>query len=139
MAMDRYIHKRKTADRFWKRTVGLEKNIIVAFGDAKFSSSGPGRLGLRSVPTAEFNKAASRFARVVPVDENFTTKKCCECGSILDTIPDPRHSNNPMGLRAVQRCCSIDGSKAPLKSMHCNAAVNILWRYVAPGRVPWLL
>ena len=57
MAMDRYIHKRKTVDRFWKRTVGLEKDMIVAFGDAQFSSSGPGRLGLRSVPTKEFNKA----------------------------------------------------------------------------------
>lgn len=139
MAMDRYIHKRKTVDRFWKRTVGLEKDMIVAFGDAKFSSSGPGRLGLRSVPTAEFNKAASRFARVVPVDENFTTKKCCECGRILDPIRDPRHPNNPMGLRAVRRCCSIDCSEAPLKSRDWNAAVNIFWRYVDPGRVPWLL
>lgn len=139
MSMDRYIHKRKTVDRFWKRTVGLEKDMIVAFGDAKFSSSGPGRLGLRSVPTTEFNKAASRFARVVPVDENFTTKKCCECGRILDPIRDPRHPNNPMGLRAVRRCCSIDCSEAPLKSRDWNAAVNIFWRYVDPGRVPWLL
>ena len=107
MAMDNYIHKRKTVDRFWKRTVGLRPGLVVAYGDAGFASSGCGE---RSVPTGKMKEAAGRFGRVVEVDEFRTSRTCCECGSNLLPVYVP---GNPRPLRAVRRCGSIECNEAP--------------------------
>jgi hypothetical protein len=133
MAMDNFIHKRKTMDRFWKRTVGLKEHTIVAYGDAGFASSGRGE---RSVPTVAMRQAARRFSRrVVEVDEFRTSKTCCDCGAVLLPVRVPGKTKP---LRAVRRCGSIECNEAPLKSRDWSAAINILWRFVDPRKVPWL-
>jgi hypothetical protein len=133
MAMDNYIHKRKTMDKFWKQTVGLKEDTVVAYGDAGFASSGRGE---RSVPTKTMRKAATRFSRlVVEVDEFNTSKTCCDCGACLLPIRIP---GNSKPLRAVRRCGSIECNETPLKSRDWSAAINIFWRLVDQKKVPWL-
>ena len=132
LSMDTFIHKRKTVDRFWKRTVGLQAGMTVAYGDAGFASSGCGE---RSVPTCKMKEAAGRFSRVVEVDEFRTSKTCCECGRDLLPVYSP---GNPRPLRAVRRCGSTECNEAPLKSRDWSAAINIMRRYVEPEAVPWL-
>ena len=134
MTMDNFIHKRKTMDRFWKRTVGLEKDTVVAYGDAGFASSGRGE---RSVPTLAMRKSARRFSNlVVEVDEFRTSKTCCVCGENLRNISIPGKSRP---LRAVRRCRSNECKKTSLKSRDWSAAINIFWRLVKPENVPWLM
>ena len=90
MTMDDYIHKRKTMDRFWKRTVCLEKDTIVAYGDAGFASSDRGE---SSVPTLAMMKSARRFSNLmVEVDEFRTSKTYCVCGENLLPIRIPGES-----------------------------------------------
>ena len=132
LSMDTFIHKRKTVDRFWRRTVGLQRGMTVAYGDAGFASSGCGE---RSVPTCKMKEAAGRFARVVEVDEFLTSKRCCECGGGLLPVYVP---GSPRPLRAVRRCGSTACNEAPLKSRDWSAAINIMRRYVEPEAVPWL-
>jgi hypothetical protein len=133
MAMDNYIHKRKTMDKFWKQTVGLKEDTVVAYGDAGFASSGRGE---RSVPTKTMRKAATRFSRlVVEVDEFNTSKTCCDCGACLLPIRIPGKTKP---LRAVRRCGSIECNETPLKSRDWSAAINIFWRLVDRTKVPWL-
>jgi hypothetical protein len=120
-------------DRFWKHTVGLKEATIVAYGDAGFASSGRGE---RSVPTVKMRQAAKRFSRrVVEVDEFRTSKTCCDCGEFLLPVRVPGITKP---LRAVRRCGSIECNEAPLKSRDWSAAINILWRFVDPSKVPWL-
>ena len=132
MAMDNYIHKKKTVDKFWQHTVGLKSDMVVAYGDAGFSSNGRGEM---SVPTCKMKGAAGRFSPLFMVDENRTSKTCCECGEDLRGIKVP---GSPKPLRAVRRCGSNDCREAPLKSRDWSAAINIFWRFTDPSRVPWL-
>lgn len=132
MAMDNYIHKKKTIDKFWQHTVGLKTDMVVAYGDAGFSSNGKGEL---SVPTCKMKGAAGRFSPLFMVDENRTSKTCCECGKDLLGIKVP---GSPKPLRAVRRCGSNECREVSLKSRDWSAAINIFWRFTEPSRVPWL-
>jgi hypothetical protein len=131
-AMDVWIGKRRTLDRFWKRDVCAE-GATIAYGNAGFASSGRGE---KAVPTTEASKAAARFAaRVVWVDEYCTTKCCCACGTVLSGV----RSRTGDKLRGLLRCGSNVCRGAPLKSRDWNAATNMLFKLRPPqGGCVWL-
>lgn len=92
---DNYIGKHRTVDSFisslWRpdRPVGsaiadripiVGPKPIIGYGDGRF---GPGGRGERNVPTKFFLRRTRLQYEVVMVDENFTTKKCCDCEGVL--------------------------------------------------------
>ena len=124
LAMDSYIHKRKTMDTFWRRHLGTQRSIYVAWGDGSFSAGGRGE---RSVPKEKMKLASKRFAlKVVDVDESFTTAKCCDCGRAVVPMLRRRPNGRRVEVRGLRRCVSNACREIPLKSRDYAAARNIL-------------
>ncbi len=124
LAMDGYIHKRKTLDGFWKSHLGEQRSVHLAWGDGKFSCSGRGG---RSVPKEQTKLAAKRYAlRVVEVDESFTSVKCCDCGERVLPVYRIKADGRRTDVRGLRRCVSNACREIPLKSRDYAAARNIL-------------
>ena len=124
LAMDSYIHKRKAMDTFWRRHLGTQRDIYVAWGDGSFSAGGRGE---RSVPKEKMKQASKRFAlKVVDVDESFTTAKCCDCGHAVIPVWVRRPAGRRIEVRGLRRCISNGCREIPLKSRDYAAARNIL-------------
>jgi hypothetical protein len=124
LAMDSYIHKRKTMDTFWRRHLGMQRNIFVAWGDGSFSAGGKGE---RSVPKEKLKLACKRFAlKVVEVDERYTTAKCCDCGRAVLPVYRRMPNGRRLEVRGLRRCVSNACREIPLKSRDYAAARNIL-------------
>ena len=124
LALDAYIHKRKTLDGFWKSHLGEQRRVHLAWGDGKFSCSGRGG---RSVPKEQTKLAAKRYAlRVVDVDEMFTSVKCCDCGERVLPVYRLRADGRRKDVRGLRRCVSNACREIPLKSRDYAAARNIM-------------
>ena len=81
--MDVYIHKRKFLDRFFKSLHPEgEAEPIIAYGSAKFSSTGAGEI---AAPTTSLFNHCARWYEVTLVDE-YNTSKMCNCGCELQKL-----------------------------------------------------
>lgn len=81
--MDVYIHKRKFLDRFFKSLQPEgEAEPVIAYGSAKFSSTGAGEI---AAPTTSLFNHCARWYEVALVDE-YNTSKMCNCGCELQKL-----------------------------------------------------
>jgi hypothetical protein len=135
-AMDRWLAKVKAAV-----SEDGARRVLVAYGDARFSATGPGES--LPAPTAfQFKRVELAFgaANVHLVDEYCTSKCCAACGarnttSVLQNVYDPRGRVEGRPLRAVRglkrrgstECCSFVDRDA-------NAALNIRAAFAASQR-----
>jgi hypothetical protein len=76
-----------------------KENILVAYGDAKFSPSGKGE---RAGPTSWLSKRIAKRLNTVFVDEFNTTKKCHDCEHTLCAVND-RITNEEIARRKNKR------------------------------------
>ena len=134
LRLDSYIHSRKTLDRFFagmRRGSGPTNALppVVAYGAAKFASTGRGEL---AAPTTKlFERCKAHFpGSVVLVDEFRTTKCCRDCGSELLGVMGTTKNGTRATVRGLKRCGSTVCRTRSLKSRDLNAALNILDAYV---------
>ena len=101
-------------------SAGNKENPIIAYGAAKFPSTGRGEL---SAPTTSLFRACCRhFQHVVLVDEFRTSKTCSICGGDLASV-----KLRGVIVRGLHWCGSTKCRR--LLNRDYNAAVNILHRY----------
>jgi hypothetical protein len=122
-----YEGKLRTKDRFISsfgshEDVAGEGRLVIAMGDAKFSSTGPGE---RAVPTTALQKRMVTAHRAsfdtVGVGEHNTTKACCECHELTSECHrwrvvkgvgkwvkdrDVRRCNSPQCLESPHPCAA---------------------------------
>jgi hypothetical protein len=145
--MDVYIHKNKCLDRFFSSLwQGNQSPPIIAYGNAKFASTGPGE---KAVPTTGVAKKCQQYYKTVGIDEHLTTKMCHECGEKLTVLYHDEHKEIKMTkgssgkkIRGLRWCGSTSCLK--LWNRDQNAALNILGiarsverpKYLSRKRVP---
>jgi len=115
-----YSGKQSTVHRFLKSLDdGSGRRTVLAYGDAGFSSNGPGEL---SVPTSGLVKACAKKYKVAMIDE-FRTSQIHH----QDDVRMSYVSQNGFKVRGLLWCSSTRGSKFVDRDI--NAALNILRCY----------
>ena len=117
--------KRQQADTaICKEISGGSKETVVAYGDAKFSSSCC--KGNPSTPTESLRRKFGHCCQVYDTDEFRTSKLCCACKTAMDGMPLPLLGNTylccPHWLRNLQRVaclCLVLGS-AVVRACKCQ-------------------
>ena len=103
------------------KAVASDARIVIAMGDASFSSSGRGE---RSVPTTWFSKRIARCypnMKLTSVSEHNTTQKCCKCHQQLLKVRR-RHTCRDGSVRLVtDRDVRVCSSNQCLRSHPCPA------------------
>ena len=117
-----------------------DRPLVVGIGDAAFPANGP--RGEIAVPTSKLAAAYKRaFARVrrtgrrvavFPISENYTTKTCCDCGSVTEPPSVTRKWKTREGLEMKAngescrlRCCKICTPIGKLRDRDVQAARNM--------------
>lgn len=129
--MDVYIHKHQCLDRFFQSLVKENpERPIIAYGSAKFSSTGHGEV---AVPTTFMAKKCAQHFETFMVNEFRTSKMCHDCGKELTLLyhDEARHikmikeaGHSYTEVRGLRWCGSTKCRK--LQNRDENAALNIL-------------
>ncbi len=126
-----YSGKKKLYSTFFNKIKYFNKEykVKIAYGSAKFDSTGPGEL---AVPTTSIFKECSTRFETFLVDEYLTTKIDCETDTVLEKVK-VKGANNC--LRGLLWC----SNNSKFISRDKNAALNILRCAILPTRPTSLL
>ncbi len=109
-----------------KEISGGSKETVVAYGDAKFSSSCC--KGNPSTPTVSLRRKLGQCCQVYDTDESRTSKLCCACKTAMDGVPLPLLGNTCLccphwlhDLHRVACLCLVPGSAV---AHACKCLVN---------------
>ena len=129
--MDVYIHKHQCLDRFFQSLIKENpEEPIIAYGSAKFPSTGRGEV---SVPTTFVAKKCAQHFEDPDVDEFRTSMMCHKCGEKLMFLYHDEEGNikrtkeaghSYTEIRGLRWCGSTKCRK--LRNRDENAALNIL-------------
>ncbi|DBB06983.1 TPA: Magnesium transporter NIPA4 [Trebouxia sp. C0004] len=86
-----FIKQQQAYSAICKTISGGNSDTIVAYGDAKFSSSCC--KGNPSTPTVPLRRKLGHCCQVYNTDEFRTSKLCCACKTAMDGMPPPRLGN----------------------------------------------
>jgi len=122
--------KKRVMDRFFEkiRKFDTTREVVVAYGSAKFASGGRGEI---SVPTAATFKACARHFKTIPTDEYRSTYVDHATDTILKTVGRRDTRKNVHDLL----WCGSTSKKGKFVSRDFNAAINIL-RCINPRTRP---
>ena len=87
-----FIKRQQAYSAICKEISGGSKKTVVAYGDAKFSSSCC--KGNPSTPTVSLRRKLGHCCQVYDTDEFRTSKLCCACKTAMDGMPLPLLGNN---------------------------------------------
>ena len=86
-----FIKRQQAYTAICKEISGGSKDTVVAYGDAKFSSSCC--KGNPSTPTVSLQRKLGHCCQVYDTDEFRTSKLCCACKTAMDGMPLPLLGN----------------------------------------------
>lgn len=86
-----FIKRQQAYSAICKEISGGRKDTVVAYGDAKFSSSCC--KGNPSTPTVSLRRKVGHCCQVYDTDEFRTSKLCCSCKTAMDGMPLPLLGN----------------------------------------------
>lgn len=121
-----YMRRHRVLDRLCKRITHGNRNTVVGYGDASFSST-PRKYG--PIPLKTFRTRLKQHCRVIPVDEFSTSKICCHCGAEFNDAQRRAH-----GVRTCKRCmisCDRDENGA-INMIHKLQGLYMSW-YCPPA------
>jgi len=122
--------KRVFANFFNQISKGDDKNVVIAYGSAKFASTGPREV---AVPTTRaFKECSIRFNTHV-VNEWRSTKISCEDDSILQRVAR-RSEGRLVDVRGLLWRGSANNIQGKLINRDLNAALNIRRCFLLPER-----
>ncbi len=86
-----FIKRQQAYTAICKEITGGSKETVVAYGDAKFSSSCC--KGNPSTPTVSLRRKLGHCCQVYDTDEFCLSKLCCACKTAMDGMPLPLLGN----------------------------------------------
>ncbi len=92
-----FIKRQQAYTAICKEITGGSKETVVAYGDAKFSSSCC--KGNPSTPTVSLQRKLGHCCQVYDIDEFRTSKLCCACKTAMDGMPLPLLGNTCLCCR----------------------------------------
>lgn len=133
MKMDGFIKKSAVIDKFFS---SFGKNVVVAYGAAKFNPTGKNEL---SAPTTRLSRRCARFHITKMVDEYNTTKLCYCCHKPLTPLVDVSKVNNKVEERDIRglRWCNNSNETITCRKFltrDFNACINIYQCFVNSER-----
>jgi hypothetical protein len=117
-----YGKKKKTFAKFFNKIIGKDdpKNIVLAYGSAKFAPGGKGEM---SVPTSRAFKECSYRFLIKLVDEYRTSRLFWRDHSVLKTV---QKEGKNVSVNGLLWCCSTNPAYAnKFVNRDINAAKNI--------------
>lgn len=132
-----FIKRQQAYTAICKEISGGSKETVVAYGDAKFSSSCC--KGNPSTPTVSLRRKLGHCCQVYDTDEFRTSKLCCACKTAMDGMPLPLLGNTylccphwlhnlhrvaclclVLGSAVVRACkCLVNCTRLPKTVEHC--------------------
>jgi hypothetical protein len=125
-----YGGKKRSFSKFLNR-LGDPKDIVLAFGAAKFAPGGKGEV---SVPTTRAFKECSNRFPIIPVDEFRTTMVHWKDLSVLKKVGKYGDDGKLVTVRGLLWCCSTIKGESKFVNRDVNASINILRCAVLPRR-----
>ncbi len=121
-----FIKRQQAYTAICKEISGGSKETVVAYGDAKFSSSCC--KGNPSTPIVSLRRKLGHCCQVYDTDEFRTSKLCCACKTAMDGMPLPLSGNTCLccphwlhNLHRVACLCLVLGSAV---AHACKCLVN---------------
>lgn len=106
-----YIGKQKAIEKMCVTITKRNRDTIVAYGDAGFTSVSKGQA---PGPHQHFKKHLARYCQVIPVNEDYTSQMCsnCDCEDPMKGLRVPTGEGNQQRyelfkVRVCNRCRTV--------------------------------